>query len=98
MFAAIKLLSPQNYVCRDKIFLSRQTRVCRDKSKLVAAKCRDKHIFVTTKDVFRRGKHVFVATKMKLVAAPASDTEPLFITPLRIAVYTLHVGYCERRN
>ena len=40
--------------------------------------CHEKHAFVSTKDVFCRDKHAFVATKfiatkMILVAAPASD-------------------------
>jgi len=40
--------------------------------------CHEKHTFVSTKDVFCRDKHAFVATKfiatkMILVAAPASD-------------------------
>ena len=58
--------------------------VC-DKSMHVATKklprqtqkfCRGKHTFLATKDVFYRGKYVFlfVATKMILVAAPANDS------------------------
>ena len=35
--------------------------------------CRDKHTFVSTKDVFCRDKHVFDATKIIFVASPASD-------------------------
>ena len=35
-------------------------------------RCHDKR-FVATKDVFRSDKHVFVATKIILVAAPAND-------------------------
>ena len=39
--------------------------------------CCGKNTFVETKDVFRRDKHVFVATKMVLVAAPANDRTSL---------------------
>ena len=66
--------------------LSRQTRVfvatnifCRDKKPNIF--CRDKHTSVATKDVFYRDKHMYVAknmyvaTKMILVAAPASDSD-----------------------
>ena len=54
MLAATKHLSRQNYVCRDKIILSRQiqTRVCHDKR------------FVATKDVFCRDKSKLVATNV----------------------------------
>ena len=56
-------------------FLSRQTRVCRDKSKLLLTKifCCDKYHFVATSKLLSRQKMGFVATKMILVAAPASD-------------------------
>ena len=48
-------LSQQNYVCHNK-YLLRQ-KVCRDKICLSRLKfCRDKHIFVTTKDLFCRNK------------------------------------------
>ena len=102
------------HFCRDKhVFAATKHIFCRDKSMFIATFCCDKLTFVATKHVFCRDKstggschkfhfcrdkHVFAATKMKLVAAPANDIEPLFITPLRIAAYILHVGYCERRN
>ena len=57
MFVATKLLSGQNYVSRDKTFVANFF-------------CRDLHSFVATKDVCH--KHVFVATKIILVAAPAN--------------------------
>ena len=45
--------------------LSRQARVCSDKSMLPQQNvCGDKHTFVATKDVFCRGKHVFVSKKV----------------------------------
>ena len=42
--------------------------------------CCGKHTFVATKDVFRRDKHVFVATKMIPVAAPANDRTSLQVS------------------
>ena len=71
------------YTCRDKTFvatnliLSRQAYFCRDKRR-VTNTC-DKHVIIA-------GKHVFLATKMILVAAPANDTQPFatkFSTVLR---------------
>ena len=50
--------------CRDKSFIATNTTkhvFCRDKT------------FVVTKDLFCRDKHVFVTTKIKLVAAPVND-------------------------
>ena len=56
-------------VCREKNILPRQTYFCRDKKlSRQAYFCRDKIRLVC------RDKHVFVATKMVLVAAPASDS------------------------
>ena len=52
--------------CHKYNFLSRQTF------------CRGKHVIVATKDVFSRDKQghkVFVATKMRLVAAPANNSQ-----------------------
>ena len=71
-FGPTKLCLPrQNYVYRDKIFLSQRTRVRRNK-----------HTFVVTKDVFCRDKHVFVATKIILVAAPTNDNNTaLHVSP-----------------
>ena len=67
---------------RDKTFLSWETRICRNKSfvttKIILSQqkfCCSKHTFVATKDTFCHDKH---ATKMILVAAPASDISPLF--------------------
>ena len=53
--------SRQNYVCCDKTILSQQFFF------------RDKHTFVTTKNVFCHDK-TFVATKMILLAAPTNDS------------------------
>ena len=55
--------------------LSRQTCIGHNKRFLQQKFCHDKHTFVTTKDVFCDDKHdkTIVATKMILVAAPASD-------------------------
>jgi len=66
-----KKLSRQNDVCHDKCFVAIFLFLSRQKL------CRDKHTFVAMKDVFCREKHVliFVATKMSLVAALASDTQ-----------------------
>ena len=65
------------YFCRDKltfvatkVCLSRQN-ICRDKHVY-----RDKHLFLS-RQTFCRCKHTFVATKMIVVAAPASDTDPV---------------------
>ena len=74
MLAATKLLSRQVYFCRDKTrLLSRQTRVCRDKHNFVATKLLSRQAYVS------RDKHVFVATKMILVAVPANDTSPFLL-------------------
>jgi len=59
-------------VSREKYILSRQMF------------CRGKHTFAATKDVFCREKHefwrqkTFAATKMILVALPASDSRQVF--------------------
>ena len=37
-------------------------------------------LFVTTREVFCRYKHVFVATKVVLVAATANDRQEPFVT------------------
>ena len=78
----VSFLSRQTCVCRNR------TVFCRVKSMLVATNtyaCRDKHNFVATK-VFSRQAYFcrderrvfvglcFVATKMILVAAPATDS------------------------
>ena len=65
--------SRQIFVCRDKSFVAR--KLCQSSQ---AYLCRNKHIFVATKDVFCRDKHMFVATKMTLVASPANDTPRVF--------------------
>ena len=49
------------YFCHDKNILSRETQFCRDKS------------FVASSVLLSQQKTCFVATKMILVAAPASD-------------------------
>ena len=56
------LVARQKYACRDK-----HVNICLDES-FVGTKifCRDKRLCY-------RDKHVFVATKMILVAAPAND-------------------------
>ena len=68
--------------CRDKSYvaintcLSRQAPVCRNKTRLLSRQkyaCSDK-TFVATKYFCMRGKYVFVATQMIIVAAPANDT------------------------
>ena len=66
--------------CRDKhLFSHREVYFCRDKS-FVATKKIIKKIATkllsrqTTKHVFCRDEHVFVATKMILVAAPVNDS------------------------
>ena len=61
------LLFPQKYACRDKSFIAASILLSRQKTG-----------FVATKDEFRRDKHVFVATKMILVAAPANDKKGPF--------------------
>ena len=66
-----RILSRQKYACRDK-FLSRQKYACRGRIFV------SRQIFVAThtclsRQRFCRDKHTFVATKMILVAAPASD-------------------------
>ena len=83
-----RLLSRQNYACRDKIifvatnmFLSRQN-ICGYCNKLSKKNCHNKHIIEATK--FCRDKHTCVATNILvsrqtrvlviLVAAPANDT------------------------
>ena len=86
------LLSRQRCVCHDKTqLLSRKTHVCHNKYLLQQKFCRDKvstllswqkTCFVATNMCLLRQTHVccdktFVATKIILVAAPASDTEPV---------------------
>ena len=67
-----RLLSRQRYTCRKKTFVARKLclslqNICRDKNFSQQTRvCRDKHIFVATKDLF-------VATKMILVAVAAND-------------------------
>ena len=65
--------------CRDKhvfvatnTYLSRQKYACRDKIMFVETKDLSRQIF----DVFCRDEHVFVsvATKMRVTAAPANDS------------------------
>ena len=68
MFVATKVLlflPGQNYVCLDKS-LSRQACFCHDKYVF----CHDKYVFFSR----FRDKHVFVATKIILVAVPANDS------------------------
>ena len=60
------LLSQQMYACEEKTFV--KTNICRNKL------LHDKRTVVVTKYVLCHGKHVFVATKITLVAAPANDT------------------------
>ena len=76
-----------NVLLRQTSLLSRQEYFCRDKSMLVETKllpqqtdiCGNKRFIATNmivsrqKTCFFREKHVFVATKMRLVAAPAND-------------------------
>ena len=66
----VSFLSQQKFCREDKTrLLPQQKYACRDKT-FVATKdffCRNKHVFVATSD------KTFVATKMILVAAPASD-------------------------
>ena len=65
MLVVTKVLS-RKYFCRDKnVFVATKHVFC--------VYCREKHNFVATKDVFCRDGHVFVATKMILVAAAAND-------------------------
>ena len=47
MLAATQPLSGQNYVCRDRIFLSRQN-FCRDKHTFVATKCLPMIVFTSS--------------------------------------------------
>ena len=73
MLVVTKVLSRKYYVSRDKIFLSRQIFVATsinfvDTSILLSRQTQNTY-FVPTKDVFCRDKHIFVATKMILVAA-----------------------------
>ena len=94
-----KYLSQKAQFCRNNFFfvttsilLWRQTRVCRDKNMLVATKllyCTKR--FVTTSILLTRQKTCFVATKMILVAARASDT-PVWIqfSVIRLSASRLH--------
>ena len=65
-FVATKVLSGQAY---KTCLLSRQKHACQ----LVTKRLARQAYFVATKDVFCRGKHIFVATKSILVAALAND-------------------------
>ena len=72
----------QKSACHDNSFCHDKHMFCRNKSfvapNIILSRqkfCCSKHTFVTTKDTFCRNKH---ATKMILVAAPASDTSPPF--------------------
>ena len=82
-----RLLSRQKHACRDKTFGATSTVLlrqnpCDDKRNFVETKltfvatkhvfCRDKHVFVATNTCFR--DKTFVATKITLAAAPASDS------------------------
>ena len=83
-----RLLSGQKYACRGKTFssrqifvaknmcLSRQAYLCRDKSVLVAIKLVGINMCLS-RQTFCRCKHTFVATKMVVVAAASSDTDPV---------------------
>ena len=50
------------------------TKVCTDKSMFVTTNICVTKVLWRQKDVFQHDKHVFVATKMILVVAPANDT------------------------
>ena len=64
MLVAPKVLSRQNYVCRNK-YLSWQTCVCCDKSMFVTTQlCRDKYLSWQKFCHFCRNKHNFVVTKL----------------------------------
>ena len=60
LYKHVLYLSPNNSFVATNIILSRQKF------------CRNKHIFVATKDLFCRDK-AFVATKIVLAAVPAND-------------------------
>ena len=60
------------------------TKTCATKHVPRQNLCLDKILFVTTKDMFCRDKHGFVAAKMILEAAPANDTSPPPPLPLFI--------------
>ena len=64
------------HFCRDKQVFVKTKYVFCDKKYV----CRDKHTFGATKDVFCRDKDVFVATKLILVATPATDRDLNFDT------------------
>ena len=82
-----QLLSWQTHVCHDKYLL--QQKFCCGKNILQQKFCRSKHTFVVQKMCFDTTNmcllqqtrvccdKTFVATKIILVAAPASDTEPV---------------------
>ena len=80
MLVVTKLLSRQTHVCHDK-YLSQQKYACHDKTSVVTKLClsrqtfcHGRHTCVATEDVFCQDK-AFVATKLMLVAVPASDTK-----------------------
>ena len=67
------ILSRQKYACYDKCFIA--TNTCLSRQKLC---CNNKYFVATSillsrQKTFCRDKHVFVATKMILVAAPTRD-------------------------
>ena len=75
-FAATKVLSRQAYFCGDKTFVAKcfvATKVCLSLESICRYKTfhRDKIMFVATNVLSRR--NIFVATKMVLMAAPATD-------------------------
>ena len=88
IFVATSLLCLDKKKKKKKYFAA--TNICCDK-RFVATKkkrksfCRDKHTFISTKDVFCRGKtrvcrdkmFMFVETKRILMAAPAIDRDQL---------------------
>ena len=80
-------LSRQNIICRDKTFVS--TKIFyRDKHNFVATEvfsrqayfCRDKRRILSSQRRVCRDKEVFVATKMILMAAPATDSYPHIVS------------------
>ena len=81
MLATTKLLFQQNYVCRDKIFLSQQTQKF----------CHDKHTFVTTKNEFCCNKHVFIATKIFLSRQSFGCNKIMFVATKYVFCHDKHV-------
>ena len=84
-----RLLLRQKFVATNTC--SSRQKNCHDKHTFVASKdvfCCHQHVFVTkevslsrvaTKHVFSRDKHVLVATKIILMAAPANDKRQLCV-------------------